>query len=158
MSFKIWCGVFFSFLALLGTEARPDDVLPNSVPVFKSGNWTVHRSKDPMTDKISCTGVYKGKSSVQLVADELFIRIPGGVRGIVLRFGEEAAMPMRLASEMEKVLNVIEISGKEFEALRSAKRLRFQALTRGAKVMEGELDLRGLGPALDSIQRGCPSK
>jgi hypothetical protein len=86
-------------LASAGVHAQG---LKNAQPTLKVGNWTVLRSVDTMTDKISCTGIYKSNYGVQLTPDTLFVKVVGGVESVTLRFGDEPARRMRMPSKIEK--------------------------------------------------------
>lgn len=44
--------------------------LKDATPAFKSGDWTVLRSTDPMTDKPSCNGIYKQNYEIQLTGTD----------------------------------------------------------------------------------------
>jgi hypothetical protein len=144
-------------LAVLGCSlASMAGDLSDARVTFRSGKWSVRRSKDTMTDKVSCTGIYNNDFGVQLSESDLFIRIRGGVQSVTLRFDDEPAQKLRLASEMEKKLDVADINGADFERLLSSKRLRMQALTLVRGLSESDLDLTGLRETLDNIKGGCP--
>lgn len=121
-----------------------------------SGNWKVLHDKDMMTDKTDCTGIYKNNYGIQLTKDTLYISVPGGIQSVTLRFGDEPAQPFRLATEMEKKVGVIILTGSVFQKLQSVSRLRYQSSTLVDSVKSGDLDLTGLATALNSIKSGCP--
>jgi len=130
--------------------------LKNARPTLKSGNWTVLRSTDTMTDKTSCTGIYKSNYGVQLSTNELFVTIRGGIQSITLRFGENPARPMRLPQKMEKEVNTVIIEGSEFAEALETNRLRLQVLTLVRGVATEDLDISGMRAAVDHIRAGCP--
>ena len=49
-----------------------DAQLSKGEVVFSGTNWKVLRTKDAMTDKISCTGVWRDEYRVQLGSDALY--------------------------------------------------------------------------------------
>lgn len=124
--------------------------------VFKNGNWTVLRGVDQMTDKVICTGIYKGDHNIQLGADSLYLRVDGGVRSVTLRFDDNPARPMRLPTELENRLAVVELKGDEFDALKSSKRLRVDALKEIRELFDLDLNLLGIREVLENIETGCP--
>ena len=64
-----------------------DAQLSKGEVVFSGTNWKVLRTKDAMTDKISCTGVWRDEYRVQLGSDALYISRTGlgGVDGYRIR-------------------------------------------------------------------------
>src|SRR5262249_40851761 len=114
--------------------------------IAQSKNWSVRRETDPMTDKPSCTGLYKDRFDIQLSSKALNIdmRKKGGIKGIKLRYDDEPAQQLRLASDAEKEVSVVDITGPEFRKLLSAKRLRVQILTFLSSVQEEDINLDGL--------------
>jgi hypothetical protein len=125
---------------------------------LQAGNWAVLRDKDPMTDKISCTGIYKGDYAVQLSDEALYVRVQGGIEAVTLRFNDEAPRPMRLAQEMEKKIRAVIFSGTDYMDVIQAKRLRYQVMTLVSGVKQGDLDLTGIDQAYLHIKNGCPEK
>ena len=123
--------------------------------VFKSGNWSVHRSTDAMTDEITCTGVYKDNYGIQLNDDTLYIQVRGGVRGVKLRFGEQPPEELRLPNDMEKKIGVIMIQDNDFTKLLASNRLRAEAITVLDSVNDYDIDLTGITDALKNIHSGC---
>ena len=150
---RIRCGLVL--LACLTASALMAD-LRNGKEVFKSGNWTVLRDQDPMSDKVVCTGIYQGDFKFQLTEHDFYVRILGGVQSVRLRFDDEPAQALRLASEMEKKINAVDIKGADFERVLTAKRLRMQVGTLIRGLNEIDLDLIGLREAHENISGGCP--
>lgn len=81
--------------------------LKDAKTAFKSGNWKVLRSTDPMTDSTRCTGIYKENYGIQLVGDSLYVTIRGGIQSITLRFDENPPRGLRLAEKMEKDVGAV---------------------------------------------------
>ena len=130
--------------------------LKDAKPVFKSGNWTVLRSTDAMTDKTDCTGIYKENYGIQLVKDSLYVTIRGGIQSVTLRFGENPPKGMRLPGKMEKDVGTVIISGNDFSELTQTIRLRLQVLTLVRGVASEDLDTTGIQAAVENINSGCP--
>jgi hypothetical protein len=122
------------------------------------GNWKVLRTIDPMDDSVRCTGIYNNDYSVQLSKDTLFLGVQGGVQGITLRFDDNPPNRLRLATDMEKKLRSVIISGRDFSQLTTSSRLRYQVSTLVRGIESGDLDLDGLTAAIGSISRSCPSE
>lgn len=157
MQNRIAAGVLLAIVAQLASHDAVAD-LKDATVAFRSGNWKVLRDKNTMTDKTDCTGIYKEDYGVQLVKDQLFVRVAGGIESVTLRFGDEPARPLRLPTEMEKKVRVIIVSGADFERLRDVSRLLYQSSTLVSGIKSGEIDLIGFGPALDNIRAGCPDQ
>lgn len=130
--------------------------LKDAQPTLKTGNWTVLRSLDTMTDKVSCTAIYKANYGVQLARDKLIVRISGGIQSVTLRFGENPPQSMRLPQKMEKDVNAVIIEGAEFSQALETNRLRVQVLTLVRGVATEDLDTTGIQSATEHIQAGCP--
>ena len=124
--------------------------------VFRSADWSVLRVKNAMTDKVSCTGIYKKNYAVQLSETDLFVSYRGGLQSIKLRFDEDPPQHLRLASEVEKKLGSADIEGEDFERLRSSKRLRIEVLSLIRGLQYTDLDLTGFADAYANIKIGCP--
>ncbi|MCL7715134.1 hypothetical protein [Stenotrophomonas mori] len=120
------------------------------------GNWKVLRSIDPMDDSVRCTAVHNNDYSTQLSYDTLFLGIQGGVRGVTLRFDDNPPGRLRIATEIEKRIRSVVISGRDFSQLSNSNRLRYQISTFMDGIITGDLDLDGFSAALDSIRRHCP--
>ena len=151
MRFKLFAG-FLIITLLSPTLARAKDAKPDP-SISKIGNWSIHLSIDPMTDSKSCTGLYNGKFDVQLNEGHLYISLRGrgGVSGIVLRFDDEPARPLRLPTEMEKRIDIVDIEGEDFQKLLDSKRLRVQVLTVLNSLVDEDISLVNLKEALTVI-------
>lgn len=145
-------------LALLAVIAPASaQSLKDAAVAFSKGNWKVLRSVDPMTDKTSCTGIYNGDYSIQLTPDTLFVSISGGIESVLLRYDDQPPARMRLATEMEKKIRSMIISGNSFSQLTTAGRLRYQAATMVSGIKTGEIELTDFNAVLANIQQGCPN-
>lgn len=130
--------------------------LQNATPTLKTGNWTVLRNVDGMNDKIICTGIYKDNYRVQLTKEALYVRIPGGLEGIVLRFGDDPARPLRLPLKLEKEVGAVIFELGDFHAALATPRLRVQVGTLVRGVHFDDLDMTGAREAHAHITDGCP--
>lgn len=130
--------------------------LKDATVAFSKGNWKVLRSVDPMTDKTSCTGIYDNDYSIQLTPDTLYVSVSGGIESVLLRYDDQPPARMRLATDMEKKIRSMIISGGLFGQLSSTRRLRYQASTLVSGIKTGEIDLTDFNAALSNIQQGCP--
>lgn len=155
MNMKVLLTLFTTLLFTL-TAQSANASMKNAKVALISGSWKVLHDKDIMTDKTTCTGIYKDNYGVQLSDDILFIKVPGGIQSVTLRFGDEPAEPLRLPTKMEKEIGVIMIEGHEFKKLKSVSKLRYQSATLVKGVESGELDLTGFAEALKSIENKCP--
>jgi len=117
------------------------------------GNWFIHRSVDKMTDIPTCTGIYKDDWNLQLNDDAFYISLRGrgGVESITLRFDNDPARPMRLPSEMEKSISMVELKGDDFSSFINSTRLRAQVLTVLGSIVTEDMDLSGVKRAHDII-------
>lgn len=145
-------------LGLLIFSSIANAGLADAPIVFKSGEWSVHKNTDVMTDKVSCTGIYKSEYGIQLTEDKLFISVRGGLKGITLRFGNQPAEGLRLASEMEKQVDAIMIQNNDFTKALGSSRLRAQVLTVLGNMRNYDIDLNGISAAVKNIRSGCPGK
>jgi len=130
--------------------------LQSAKPVFKRGNWTVLRDTNPMTDKTDCTGIYKDDLGVQLTSKELYLTIRGGPESVTLRFDDQAPESMRLATDIEKKIDAISISGPQFFKLLGSQRLRMEVMTLVRGISNIDLDVTGIVEAAGNISQGCP--
>jgi hypothetical protein len=141
-------------MAIVGTCALGAN-LGDAPIVFRSGEWSVLRTLDQMTDQTNCTGIYKKDYAVQLTDDELFVKVRGGVKGVTLRFGDQPAEKLRLATKSERSLSSVSIEGGDFTKLLGSTRLRMQVLTVLDTVAEVDIDLTGVPAAVENIRSGC---
>jgi hypothetical protein len=108
------------------------------------GHWKILRSKNPMSDKISCTAMYKDGGRIQLSLETLYIgfRGHGGVESYQIRIDERPAAQFKLADHMEKALSSIMLPVTQ--ELLSASRVRVSGLTVLQGSIELDLDLKGI--------------
>lgn len=143
-------------LGMLACSGLANAALDAEPVVFKSGEWSVHRSTDSMTDEISCTGIYKEEYGIQLTDDALYISVRGGLKGITLRFGDQPVDSLRLPRKMEEQIDVIMIENNDFTRLLGSNRLRAQAMTVLGSIRNYDIDLKGISAAVKNIRSGCP--
>ena len=121
------------------------------------GNWAVLQDKDLMTDKIDCTGIWKGNFQVQLSEVGFYFGVPGGIQSVTLRFDDEPAESLRLATKIEKDIRSVILEGSDLKRVLEAKRLRYQVSTLVRGLQQGEMDLTGIKEAYEHIKAGCPA-
>ncbi len=145
MHFRILLiSILASSLVLASSPAKAD---LNKAPIIaKSGNWSVRRGTDLMTDKKSCVALYQQRFDIQVNEGDFWfdVRGKGGVQGFTYRIDDEASSKMQIPTEIEKNIGAAHIEGSEFAHLLSAKRLRMQVLTILDSLIEADIDLKGL--------------
>lgn len=124
--------------------------------VFRRGVWHVHETLDPMTDKKSCTALYRNGWAVQGTANTLYVSVRGrgGVRAYIVRVDDSPADPLVLATDMEKKLSAVDLA-PNFERIYNAKRLRLQISTILSTMINEDIDLNGLKESIDYIRSTC---
>lgn len=141
--------------ALTLFAAVPGLAQPSSKTVYRSGNWYVVRSTQPVTGAVACTGFYMGQGGVQLGRDSLLIKTADEVKSVSLRFGEQPARAARALDPNERQMGAVMVAGADFELMRRGKSLALELVT--AKGNESHsLKLEGLDAALKNIDAGCP--
>lgn len=131
---------------------------PGDKVVFKAQSWFVHQSLDAMTDKKSCTALYKNAWTVQGTADNLYVSLRGrgGVKAYTLRVDDAPPDSMQLASSTEKSISAI-ILQPSFDRIYNAKRVRLQIGTILDSILIEDIDLSGFKDAVDYIRANCGS-
>jgi hypothetical protein len=130
---------------------------PKHKEVFRSGEWVVMESMNPMTDKASCVALHNGNWKIQANPGKFFISLRGrgGVEGYVLRFGDAPAEEVRLANDSEKKLSSIIIE-KEFDRLLASDRLRVQVLTILQNTVFEDIGLNGFKASVEHMkEKSC---
>jgi hypothetical protein len=148
---------------------------PRPRVVFRSGTWVVRRTIDPMTDAPDCRAepatvrrVIRPATTPGGVPDTLdhvvlntgpngyvfFIAMDRPVTGYILRFGNETAQPMRLATDLEQHLSAVVLQGDDLTHLLTVSRLRAQvySLESKASIVDEDIDLRGMAAAHEFAQ------
>jgi hypothetical protein len=120
--------------------------LSDATVIFEAGDWSVRKSKDTMTDKVSCTGLYRQRFDIQVNIGALYVAVRGrgGVRGYQYRLDEAPATRLRSATRDEQRLGAWSITGSAFRELLSAKRLRTQTITLRDTTVEDDISLEGI--------------
>lgn len=122
---------------------------------FRAGNWFVVHSAHKTTGEVACTGFYMGRPGVQLSKDSLIVKVPGELKSIGLRFGDQSARPARAPEKSEQQIGAVVLSGADFEQLRNSKTLGLEVVTSTTSASH-TLELEGLRAALKNINEGCP--
>lgn len=137
--------------------AAAQSSLLDAPTTFTSGDWSVRRQVDAMTDAVRCTGIYKGEPMVQVSSQGFYIRIRGGIQSVTLRFDNDPPQQMRLPTRMEKQVSAIILEGAEYEKALASKRLRYESLLLIRGMASGDVSLEGLQEAVEHIKAGCPT-
>lgn len=142
--------------AVSATPAKAEK--PGNKVVFKSQSWHVHQELDAMTDKKSCTALYRNEWKVQGTASALYIGYKGrgGVKYYTLRVDDEPADSLQSATDMEKNISAI-IIDSNFSRIYNGKRLRAQVGTILGSLVVEDIDLTGLKESVDYIRANCSS-
>jgi hypothetical protein len=111
--------------------------------VAKIQSWTVLRTRDSMTDKVSCVAVYKDEYRIQLSAQALYIgrQGRGGVKGYQTRLGSAAPGPYKLPTRIEEQMSTIIL--ENVDEILSSKRLRISGLSYLQDAIDEDIDLGG---------------
>lgn len=147
-----------SLALALATFAAPGMTQPGvqtNRTVYRAGNWFVVRSTHNTTGNVGCTGFYMGQPGVQLSKESLILRVPGEIKSIGLRYGDQPARAARPPAASEKQIGAVVLGGADFEQLRGSKTLGLDVTTaqgRGSHTLQ----LEGLDAALKNIGEGCP--
>jgi hypothetical protein len=129
----------------------------STVKTLTTGNWSVERGVDTMSDKIICTGFHNLSRSAQLSSDRMYVVVSGGIQSVTLRFGEKPARGLRLARKLEMDVGAIILEGAEFAEVSTTARVRVQVLTLVKGLFTQNLDTTGIDEALKHIRSGCPA-
>jgi invasion protein IalB len=108
------------------------------------GEWTIVRSKDAVTEEVSCTAVHKKGGRIQLGNDGLYLNFKGngaGVDSYRLSYDDKPAVGIRLTAPLDQ------IALKDMGKLKSAKRVKVYVQTVVRDNVEVDLDLKGLREA-----------
>ena len=146
---------FLTLALLCGASAAYGANATDGVQTFQSGDWSVYRGQNALTDSTTCTGIYK-TSKVQLSSDALYIQFSEGLRVIKLRYGDQSVEDARPPTTREEELRAIVLEGGNFTYLLTVPRLRGQVLTRLRHLEDFEIDLAGFNQAVAHIKNGCP--
>ena len=142
-----------ALLALASGHVMAD--LAAATKAGQFGKWTVLREKDKMTDKTICTGVQGRKHEIQLSDNALYLTVSGGPSSVALRFDDKPARALRLATDMEKKIDVVILEGGEFEEAKQSSKVLAQVNTLVSGVKTLEIDTRGIDQAVKFIVGAC---
>lgn len=128
-------------------EARPR---PN-------GGWQLEKSKDQMTDRVSCMVYPTGRRYIQISYGDLYISYSGrgGVQGFQYRVDERPASTMQLPTRIEQQIGTIHISGGAFKEVLSGNRLRVETLTMVSGIKNEDINLVGLREKYNEMLQQC---
>ena len=115
------------------------------------GNWTILRSTDSMTDKISCMAALKKGAEVQLVSNVMFVGVSGGPRSFLFRIDDKPSSDTILVDAISARIGAIRLNGSIFDDISKGKRLRLQVLT-AREVANMDLNIEGISEALKIME------
>ena len=135
--------------AIMTNSAIAGD-LSNAQTISKTGDWRVTRVIDNMTDKASCTGLYKNNFDIQLSENKLYIdmRGKGSVDGFTFRIDDDQPIT-QLPTKIEQNIGVVRIGGETnddkiaFSRLLKGNRLRVRVLTLLGSAEDYDISLNG---------------
>ena len=132
-------------------ESEPKPEPKPAAPKF----WTVNEKADAMTDRKSCTALYKGAWTHQGAADTFFISLRGrgGVKAYTVRIDDAPPHSMQLATDMEKKISAADLR-PYFPQILEARRLRVEIVTILDTVLVEDIDLTGFKDAIEKV-RSC---
>lgn len=131
--------------------------IPLGEKTLTTGQWTVYRKMEGMSDKVTCTGVNVQGPNIQLSSRGFYIALRGGIDSVELRFDEKPSRKMRVPTDMEKKVRAIILDEEEFQDAINSDRLRFESLRTLGGFNTGDINLDGIKAARDHIQAGCPA-
>lgn len=139
------------------SAAEPAKKSPSAKPAPGRYGWVLNKSKDRMTDKISCVVSPPGKPFIQVNLGSLYIsyRSRGGLQGFQYRIDDAPISRMQLPTPIEQQISAAHIRGATFDQILRSRRLRVQALTLVAGVITDDVDLSGLSAVYARMQREC---
>ncbi len=117
--------------------------------MLELSNWKVLRTKNSMTDKLSCVAIHRDNYSIQLKQDALYLSREGkgGVAIYQIRIDEAAATKSRRPGKIEQQLSTIILTKAEVQQLVGAKRLRVSGLSVLNSMINEDLDIDGIATA-----------
>lgn len=138
------------------TPEPPAKLKPGKNEVFKAKSWHVIQDMDAMTDKKSCTAIYKNAWTIQGTEDNFYVsyRGRGGVKAYTLRVDDSPPDSLQLATSTEKDLSAI-ILQPSFQRIYSGARVRLQVHTILNSILVEDIDLSGFKEAVDYIRANC---
>jgi hypothetical protein len=124
--------------------------------VFRSASWHVVQKLDAMTDKKSCTALYKNAWTVQGTAENLYVSLRGrgGVKAYTLRIDDAPADAFQMASPTEKELSAVVLK-PSFDRIYGGNRVRLQIGTILGGILVEDIDLKGFRESVDYIRSNC---
>jgi hypothetical protein len=142
-------------LLATGSIAAHASMLTTSPVVFRSGDWSVHRTRDARTDATVCTAFYRNNRAIQLGSHSLVIAVADAPRQVSLSFDGRGTAQARAPRALERAVGVVDMEGAEFDRLFDSTRLRYEVVTGTDGRVAGNIDLAGAPAAYANILSGC---
>jgi SPOR domain len=139
------------------TSTAPAKSAPKADPTTTTdGGWQLRRVKDTMTDKKECILSPVGKPHIQITVGDLYIsyRGRGGVQGFSYRLDDGPVSKMQLATDIERQIGAVHISGDAFNHILRASRLRVETFTVLSTLLNEDLAVSGMRNLYAKMQRG----
>ncbi|WP_197077597.1 hypothetical protein [Hyphomicrobium sp. 99] len=120
--------------------------------------WEIHRSKDSMTDKVSCLLLPVGKPHIQISSRDLYIsyRARGGVGGFQYRIDNNPPSGMQLPTQIEQQIGAVHIGDDNFQRIMAGSRLRVTTLTVLGNSIEEDIPIGSAKPVFAKMMMECP--
>lgn len=105
--------------------------------------WQLRKSRDAMSDKVTCVIMPIAKPYIQFNIGDFYLSYAGrgGVEGFQYRIDDNPASGMQIPSPIEKQISAVHLSGRVFEQILKAKRLRVSTLTLIRGLQDEDIDL-----------------
>lgn len=161
-----WLGLvvgLFLVEAAPASEAQRSTI-KHMTPIETIDKWQLHKGVDGFTDKVDCVIVLDGNGNHQATNHDLYLHneVKGHILGYRLRFDDQPPTSTRIASSLEAASNTIDLNWFDLGALKSAKRLRVEVLSKPQRgdpiIYTLDLDVSGYAAIRDSwAKHGCPA-
>jgi cell division protein FtsN len=128
--------------------------------IASDGDWLLRKDTDSFNDEVSCVIIYAKPPgpAIQVSPGSLYISYQGrgGLKAYRYRIDDGPASKLQLPTEVQKQMDVAEISGRAFDAIIASKRLRVEALTYVAGIVREDMNLVGLSALYEKMRTACP--
>ena len=131
--------------------------------IGQSGNWRIMAQEDDFSGEQSCVVVYGDDFGIRVDVNdgkgEFYWSLPGqdGLRAYKFRFDDNAQSELQLASDIEKQLDIVMLSGRTFDRILQSNVLRIQAVTVLSSLKYLRVDLAGITTAFNGMRTQCPN-
>jgi hypothetical protein len=126
-----------------------------AIRTLQVGGWDVYRGLDRMTDKVTCSAVYRTDPRVQMSDDALYVGMAGGIESITIRFGDQDPRKLRFPTEIERKIGAVMLEWGDFHEFQAFGRIRVQARTIAQGLQFRDVDAAGAREAVAHMKNGC---